>query len=236
MGVDLKTGPGRGGFSDEYWKENYSSPMEMDNVGNRKLHLNYIKSFLALEYTDISSLADYGFGLGFLFLEALKTFKPYRAYGLEPSETAYLPGEKRLKKFQVEKLPSMKLKLEKIDLLDWARNHKLERKNNPKIKAYDLGLCTSVFQYLSDDEISLVAEELAHANKILYFSVPTDNELKKQREEVEFTDRFAIRRSREKYIELLSPFFTFVGNRFLESKIHYNEDSTPFSELLFRFN
>lgn len=231
----MKTGPGRGGFSQEYWKENYSNPLEMDNVGNRKLHLNYIKTFLALEYTDVSSIADYGYGLGYLFLETLKTFKPYRAYGLEPSEIAFYAGEKRLKKFQEEKVPSMKLKLEKIDLLDWAKNYKLERKNNSKVKIYDFGLCTSVFQYLSDEEISLVAEELSHANKILYFSVPTDNELKKQREEVEFTDRYAIRRSREKYIELLSPHFTFVGNRFLESKIHYNEETTPFSELLFRF-
>lgn len=231
----MKTGPGRGGFSEDYWKENYSSPMEMDNVGNRKLHLNYIKSFLALEYTDVSSLADYGFGLGYLFLEALKTFKPYRAYGLEPSLAAYVPGEKRLKKFQREKLPTMKLKLEQVDLLDWAKNYNLERKSQQKMKAFDLGFCTSVFQYLSDDEISLVAEELAYANKILYFSVPTDLELKKQREEVEFTDRFAIRRTRERYLELLSPHFTFVGNRFLESKIHYNEETSPFSELLFRF-
>lgn len=231
----MKTGPGRGGFSDEYWKENYSSPLEMDNVGNRKLHINYIKSFLALEYTDISSIADYGFGLGYLFLEAIKTFKPYRAYGLEPSETAFIKGEKRLINFQTNKLPSMKLKLEKIDLLDWAQRYREERPKYTKHKAYDLGFCTSVFQYLSDDEILLVSEELAHANKIIYFSVPTDNELKKQREEVEFTDRFAIRRSREKYIELMSKHFTFVGNRFLESKIHYNEETTPFSELLFRF-
>ena len=231
----MKTGPGRGGFSDEYWKENYSTPLEMDNVGNRKLHINYIKSFLALEYTDISSIADYGFGLGYLFLEAIKTFKPYRAYGLEPSETAFIKGEKRLINFQTNKLPSMKLKLEKIDLLDWAQRYREERQKYTKHKAYDLGFCTSVFQYLSDDEILLVSEELAHANKIIYFSVPTDNELKKQREEVEFTDRFAIRRSREKYIELMSKHFTFVGNRFLESKIHYNEETTPFSELLFRF-
>ncbi len=231
----MKTGPGRGGFSKDYWNENYSNPLEMDNVGNRKLHLKYIKSFLALEYTDISSLADYGFGLGYLFLEALKCFKPYRAYGLEPSELAFLKGEKRLKKFNCDQLPSMKLKLEKIDLLDWAVASKKERQLGIKIKAYDLGFCTSVFQYLSDEEISLVASELAHRNKIVYFSVPTDNELKKQREEVEFTDRFAIQRSREKYIELISPYFTFVGNRFLESKIHYNEESSPFSELLFRF-
>ena len=102
---------------------------------------------------------------------------------------------------------------------------------NESIDADDI----NIDEYLSDDEILLVSEELAHANKIIYFSVPTDNELKKQREEVEFTDRFAIRRSREKYIELMSKHFTFVGNRFLESKIHYNEETTAFSELLFRF-
>lgn len=231
----LKTGPGRGGFSHEYWSENYSTPMEMDNVGNRKLHVNYIKSFLSLEGFDVSSIADYGFGLGFLFLETLKTFKPYRAYGIEPSDTAFVPGEKRLKKFHAEKLPSMKLKLEKMDLLDWAEGHKINRNKNQKPKAFDLGICTSVFQYLSDEEIAVVAEELAYANKVLYFSVPTDQELKKQREEVEFTDHYAIRRTRERYIELISPHFTFVGNRFLESKIHYNEDSSLFSELLFRF-
>jgi len=81
----LKKGPGGGGFTKEYWDENYAKPEEMDNIGNRKLHLHYLKSFLALEFTDISSVMDFGFGLGHLFEEALKEFKPYKAYGIERS-------------------------------------------------------------------------------------------------------------------------------------------------------
>ncbi len=227
----MKKGPGGGGFTKEYWDENYAKPEEMDNIGNRKLHLQYLKSFLALEFTDISSVMDFGFGLGHLFEEALKEFKPYKAYGIEPSETAFVPTAKRLEKFRDKKYPTMNLDLEMIDLYQWAERNR----NLKKPKTFDLGICTSVFQYLSDEEIKLVTKEMSRVVKVLYFSVPTDVELKRQREEVEFFDQYAIRRSREKYLELISPHFTFVSNRILESKVYFNEENTNFSDLLFRF-
>ncbi|MCK6594542.1 MAG: class I SAM-dependent methyltransferase [Bacteriovoracaceae bacterium] len=227
----MKKGPGGEGFDKEYWDENYAHPEEMDNIGNRKLHLNYLKSFLALEYTDVSSIFDFGFGLGHLFEEALKEFKPYKAYGIEPSETAFKPTAKRLEKFREKKYPSMNLELEMIDLYQWAKKNR-ELK---KIKTFDLGICTSVFQYLSDEEIKVVIKEMSRVVKVLYFSVPTDVELKRQREEVEFYDKYALQRSREKYLELISPHFTFVSNRILESKVFYSEEDTNFSDLLFRF-
>ncbi len=227
----MKQGLGASGFDRKYWDENYSSPEEMDNIGNRKLHLDYLKSFLALEFFDVSSIVDFGFGLGHLFEDALLDFRPYRAYGIEPSESVYSSTSKRIQKTIEKKCPTINLNLAKMDLVTWAKkNQELK-----KPKAFDLGICTSVFQYLTDEEIRLVIAEMAKSVKVLYFSVPTDIELKRQREEVEFFDQYAISRSREKYLKFISPHFTFVSNRILESKYHFNENDTCFSDLLFRF-
>jgi len=71
--------------------------------------------------------------------------------------------------------------------------------------------------------------------KYLYFSVPTDLEFKRQKEEYEFVDEYAIHRKREKYLKWIKPHFTFVGTRMLESKIFFNDDNSHFKEHLFRF-
>jgi len=91
------------------------------------------------------------------------------------------------------------------------------------------------FQYLSDEEIKEILPILSQRVKYLYFSVPTDQELKKQIEDVEFHDEYAIHRKREKYLKMLQPHFTFVSSRILESKYHFNQDNSYFTDLLFRF-
>lgn len=212
------------GFDKTYWDVNYAEPEEMDNIVNAKEHADYMRSILALESVDVSSVIDLGFGLGILFKEVLKTFKPYRAHGIEPSEHAFETVSK--KKMAVE---STKLVLENIDLCTWAA------KEYKKDKTFDLGLCTSVFQYLSDKEIEEVLPVMARRIRFLYFSVPTNLELKKQIEDLQFKDEYAIHRSREKYLKLIRPHFTFVSSRLLESKVHFDEDSTHFTDLLFRF-
>ena len=64
---------GRKGFSKEYWDVNYADPEEMDNIVNAKEHAQYLKAIIGLEYVDISSVVDLGFGLGFLFEEVSLT-------------------------------------------------------------------------------------------------------------------------------------------------------------------
>lgn len=212
------------GFDKDYWDKNYAEPEEMDNIMNAKEHAAYMKAILQLESVDVSSVIDLGFGLGVLFKEVLRTFKPYRAHGIEPSLHPFELVSK--KKLAVE---GTKLSLENIDLLTWAK------KDYKKDRTFDLGLCTSVFQYLSDEEINAVLPVMAQRIRFLYFSVPTNLELKRQIEVVEFKDEYAIHRSKEKYLKLIRPHFTFVSSRLLESKVHFDEDSTHFTDLLFRF-
>ncbi len=221
----MKKIKGSEGFSTEYWETNYADPEEMDNIVNAKEHIAYIKAIFALESVDINSIIDFGFGLGILFQEALSVFVPYRAHGIEPSSFAY---DHVLNK-NIKPVESTKLVLENIDLVTWAQ------KEMKREKVFDLGLCTSVLQYLSDEEIKIVMPVLARRVRYLYLSVPTDLELKRQIEDVEFHDQYAIHRSREKYLKFIHPHFTFISSRLLESKIHFDEDTSSFTDLLFRF-
>jgi hypothetical protein len=213
------------GFPIEYWDVNYKDADEMDNIVNAKEHAQYIKAILGLEYVDVSSVVDLGFGLGILFKEVLKIFQPYRALGIEPS----LHPFKLLSKKKLTTIESTKLSLENIDLVTWAK------KENKRDKTFDLGLCTSVFQYLSDEEIEFVLPIMAKRIRYLYFSVPTNLELIRQVEDLEFKDEYAIHRTREKYLKMIRPHFTFVSSRLLESRVHFNDNTTNFTDLLFRF-
>lgn len=216
---------GAEGFPDEYWTVNYAEPEEMDNIMNAREHAAYMKAIFDLERVDISSVIDLGFGLGILFEEVLKTFVPYRAHGIEPS--AYAFSQFKKKKLKIP--DSTKLSLDQTDLVSWATT---EQKRE---RTFDLGICTSVLQYLSDEEIKAVMPVLARRVRYLYLSVPTDLELKKQIEDVEFHDQYAIHRSKQKYLKFIHPHFTVISSRLLESKIHFDEDSTSFTDLLFRF-
>lgn len=214
------------GLPQEYWDENYSDPESMDGIGNAVAHVDYIQSLFAVELIDISSVVDLGCGLGFLFEEVLKRFIPYCAHAIEPSSYAYEQVSKR----ELRPVESTQLVLENMDLSSWAQSKKKVHQ-----KVFDLGICTSVFQYLSEEEIDLVLPIMAKRIKYLYFSVPTDLELDRQVEEVDFHDRFALRRTRAWYHQKLSPYFTLVSMRMLESKNFADEESTLFRDLLFRF-
>ncbi len=88
--------------------------------------------------------------------------------------------------------------------------------------------------YLSEEELNDVLPVMARMVKYLYLSVPTDYELERQVSDLEFKDEYAIRRSKEFYRQILAPHFTLIGNRILESKVHFNEDNTFFTDYLFR--
>lgn len=215
---------GASGFSDSYWSENYSKLDEMDGVGNADAHASTLKNTFDLELVDISSIIDYGMGPGFLFQAILKKFIPFKAIGIEPSAYAYKMVQKR----DISPVESTKLKIMKLDILNFC----LKNKN---LKRFDLGICTSVFQYLDEAEIDTVLPIMAKHIKYLYFSVPTNKELKRQREELDFNDRYAYKRSKVWYQKKIKKYFTFVSLRLLESKAHFNEDTTFFTDLLFRF-
>lgn len=211
-------------FDKTYWDKNYSDPMSMDGIGNAKDHVRYLQSFLAVEHVDVSTVVDLGFGYGHLFREMLRAFKPHTAVGIEPSPYAF----KKVKLDKLRPVPSTDLKLFEEDLITWCRTN---RKNNK----FDLGICTSVFQYISDKDLKEILPILAKRIKYLYLTVPTDVELGRQVSELEFKDEYAIHRSREKYQKLIRPHFTFVSARVLESKSYFDEETTSFTDLLYRF-
>lgn len=211
------------GFSEDYWKQNYSEPSTMDAIGNVRDHVAYIRAFFNLENVDISSIADLGFGHGILFRKLMKVYLPYKALGLEPSEFVF-------KKAKLEKwkpVPSTELTLLNIDLKAWC--------SKSEKHVYDLGICMSVFQYIKDSDLKLILPVLAKRFRYLYFTVPTDIEYQRQLEDHGFNDPWAIKRTQSQYVKLLKPYFTFVSNRVLESKLHFDENTTHFSELLYRF-
>ncbi|MCK5884143.1 MAG: class I SAM-dependent methyltransferase [Bacteriovoracaceae bacterium] len=217
---------GRAGFTKEYWDKNYADLESMDGVGNAFEHAQYIKYLFGIEYIDISSVIDLGFGMGHLFEEILKTFIPYRAFGIEPSLFPFEQVSQR----DIRPVESTKLTLENTDLVSWSQNSgkKYDRR-------YDLGICTSVFQYLSEEEIDQILPAMALRVKFLYFSVPTNKELDRQIQDLDFCDEYAIRRSRNWYQKKLRKYFTFVSMRVLESKSHFVEEDSHFTDLLFRY-
>ena len=212
-------------FDKTYWDKNYSDPMSMDGIGNAKEHAQYLKSFLAVEHVDISTVIDLGFGYGHLFREMLKTFKPHMARGIEPSPYIF-------KKAKIDKLrpvESTDLKLYQEDLITWCTT------TRKKENEFDLAICTSVFQYLETKDLKVIIPILAKRVRYMYLTVPTDLELARQIEDLDFKDTYAIHRTREQYQKLLRPYFTFVSSRVLESKHFFNEETTYFTDLLYRY-
>lgn len=225
---------GAKGFSKEYWEENYSEPESMDCIGNISEHAQYLKNLFDLEFIDVSSIIDFGFGLGHLFEEFLSVFIPYKAIGIEPSKHAYDVVKKR----GISPVESTSLKLHNTDLLSWLKKASGKSDGAKRLitpRSFDLGICTSVFQYLTDEEIEEALPLIAKRVKYLYFTVPTDKELARQVEELEFEDMYAIKRSRTKYQKLIKKYFTVVSSRVLESKEYFDEESTSFTDLLYRF-
>ncbi|CAH0991535.1 hypothetical protein SIN8267_01643 [Sinobacterium norvegicum] len=216
----MKQEKGAEGFSENYWLENYADVDDMDGMYNARDHAHYLKAVFALDQIAIRSIADFGFGPGHLFSAALDTFKPYRSLGLEPSASAFIKAQTVLKRYQPQLLQT--------DLASWCRD-------SSQHKRFDLGICTSVLQYLNDQELAAVIPTLALRVKYLYLTVPTAAEQQRFVEEYQFVDQYAYSRTRQQYRELLSPHFTVVSSRLLESKQFYNDQTSDFTEDLFRF-
>ncbi|GAB5366327.1 hypothetical protein AAMO2058_001134500 [Amorphochlora amoebiformis] len=103
-------------------------------------------------------------------------------------------------------------------ILDAASQHS-HWEPNPRPKGvYQLGVCTSVLQYLDDKELEEVIEGLSRRVYYLYLTVPTTKEYSRQILELDFDDKSAIHRSRLAYQSILGRHFTFISARLLESK------------------
>lgn len=211
-------------FEKEYWDKNYSEPETMDCISNAKEHAKYLKSFFELEMIDISSIIDFGFGHGYLFQKVMKEFIPYRAMGIEPSKYIFDKTSKR----KLIPVDSTKLKLYHESLETWCL-----RENSKKLQ-FDLALCTSVLQYIENSSLEKIVSVVSKRVKYLYLTVPTDIELKRQVEDLDFDDTYALKRSRNFYRKILSKHFTNISSKIWESKFHFNEENTNFTDLLYR--
>lgn len=211
-------------FEKEYWKKNYSQPQTMDGVGNAKDHADYLKAFMNLEMVDVSSVIDLGFGYGYLFQKVLKAFLPYKACGVEPSNFAFNKARQR----KLKPVESTDLKLYNESIQSWCL------RSDSKHTRFDLALCNSVFQYITSEDLKEIIPVLSRRVKYLYLSVPTDIELDRQIEELEFHDTYAIRRNRKFYREILSKNFTNISSKLWESKYYFDEKTSLFTDLLYR--
>lgn len=219
-------GPGAAGFSLQYWEENYAEPATMDGIYNARRQAAALKAQFDAEYVEIGSLIDFGFGLGYLFRAMIDAFLPHTVVGIEPSAHAFAQVEKQ----QLSTIESTEITLLPVDILTWC-----QQTRHAADEPFDLGICTSVFQYLSDPEMARIVPILAQRVKYLYFTVPTDVELQYQSVEFDYVDRYALSRTRDEYRAALGEHFTIVSNRLLESKVHFDEDTSSFNDLVFRF-
>jgi SAM-dependent methyltransferase len=212
-------------FDKQYWDENYSEPQTMDGIGNAAGHLKYLTSVFSLELIDINSVVDLGAGFGFFLQKVVKHYMPYKVAAIEPSAFAF----SKLQKKKIKYAESMQVRLEQMNLEEWCQ------RGTSKRESYDLGICMSVFQYLSKESLELVIPIMARRVKYLYLTFPTDAELKRQREEIAFYDQYALARPRDFYYKLLSPYFTVVSSRLMESKYYFDKETTNFTDLFYRF-
>ena len=219
-------GPGASGFLRQYWQDNYAEPELMDGVYNARARAQALKAFFDAEYIEMNSLIDFGFGLGHLFAQMIDVFRPHTVVGIEPSTYAFAQVSQQ----RLSTIESTDITLLQTDLRSWSlaqprADHGL----------FDLGICTSVFQYLSDVEIKAVLPVMAQRVRFLYFAVPTDEELRYQARELNFDDTYALSRSAATYRTFLAEHFTIVSYRLLESKVHFDANTTLLSDLFYRF-
>ncbi|MCB9664517.1 MAG: hypothetical protein H6732_10400 [Alphaproteobacteria bacterium] len=214
---------GAAGFDDAFWQQVYGRPETMDGLVNARAHAACIASAFEVALQPLDSVIDLGFGLGHMLQAVLEAVRPRRAFGIEPSPSAFASVQgRRLAPAET------RLSLERLDLVGWCR-----RPTHPRHEV-DLGVCASVLQYLEDEEVVEVVPVLAQRLRWLYLTVPTDAEYLQQAEDEHFVDPWAIHRPRAFYVDLLRPWFDVVGTRLLESRVRVERWQSPFTDDLYR--
>jgi hypothetical protein len=217
------SGSGARGFGADFWKQNYSDLQQMDCINNATAHARYLKASFDVVLQEITSVADLGFGLGHLFAAVLEEVRPYKALGIEPSGHAFARAKARL-----SPPDQTKLRMLQVDLAGWCRASDTARDR------FDLGVCTSVLQYLTDEELEEVLPVMARRFRYVYLTVPSAEELDYQENVEQFVDAWAIHRPRREWRAWLAPHFRVVGTRLLESRVTVTRASSPFTDQLFR--
>lgn len=204
-------------FNKIYFDRVYPKNETIDGDYNSKDHGEYLKALFHLMGIHISSLYDFGFGKGSLLRDVSKKLEITHVGGCDISPYAY------------KNLKSKK----------WAKDFRLQISEiyNVKIpkKPFHLGLCNSVLQYVPDHELKKSIDVLSKSCKYVYFHVPSQEDYKILKKDLNFTDSYAIHRKNKIYETLLKQKFTFVSWGLLESKKYSSHKNSPFTDTLYRF-
>lgn len=204
-------------FTKEYFNSLYSKDETIDGDFNAKDHALYLKSLFGLMGYHPSSIFDFGFGKGNLLKEVSKSLECVRVSGCDVSSFAY----------------------SKLKNKSWAKDWRLIHSGVSSLKIprkpYDLGLCNSVLQYLNEKEMKKAIQVMAKSCKYVYLHVPSEEDYRILKADLEFDDPYALKRKNKIYLNQLSKYFTFVSWGLLESKKYNSHKKSIFMDSLYRF-
>eukprot|EP01083_Nonionella_stella_P280059 952527_1 len=109
---------GTNGFPKDYWEANYDEPDTMDAICNANEHADYIRALFALEQIEVASLADLGFGMGHLTCAFIRSLKPSRVIGIEPSEHVFETAASKIRATCVQTGATDDIRY--TDILSWG--------------------------------------------------------------------------------------------------------------------
>lgn len=204
-------------FTKKYFDHLYPQNGTIDGDYNSKDHAQYLSTIFKLMGVHVSSIYDFGFGKGTLLRDVAKKLESVHVKGCDISPYAF----------------------QNLKNKNWAKDFKLEVSeiHNLKVpkKPYHLGLCNSVLQYVSDEKLKKSIEVISRSCKYVYFHVPTKEDYKILKKDLNFVDPYAIHRNNKDYASLLKDKFTFVSWGLLESKRYAQHKNSPFTDSLYRF-
>lgn len=205
-------------FNKTYFDRLYPKNETIDGDYNSKDHAEYLHAIFKLMGIHVSSIYDFGFGKGTLLRSVSRKLEIVHIGGCDISEYAY----QNLKKKK------------------WAADFKLQVKEIYQLaipkKPYHLGLCNSVLQYVPDQHLEKSIDVLSKSCKYVYMHIPTAEDYKILKKDLNFTDSYAVQRKDELYKRHLNKKFTFVSWGLLESKQFSKHKTSPFTDSLYRFD
>lgn len=199
-------------FEDIYWRDIYGDGLDVDGTFNAREHALYLHSLFKLMNVKINSICDIGFGKGVLLKEFARTFKPSKILAIDPSKQMVneLIAKVWVKKYNIA-----------------VRHGTIDHFNGH----YTLTIFNSVAQYIAVDDLQFIFKKLAKFSQFIYFSVPTINDYKRMKNEIDFEDPYAFKQSKKKYLAAIRPYFNIVSYNLLEKK----KSSTAFNDEMFLF-
>lgn len=194
-------------FEKEYWDDMYIEDDEsvIDGVFNAVNHARYVYELMQLFEISIHTIGDFGFGLGILLREFASVFKPKKIVAIDPSAEAInrILAEKWISSYNIA------IQQNSIELYDSTYLQKYP---------LDLVICNSVLQYVPNNKVEICFEKLSKICKYLYITIPTVQDYKFMKSQLNFTDPYAFSRSKTFYTKLYKKYFTCVSHNLLESK------------------